>query len=82
VGSNLFNILGVMGVACLAAPTGVPVSPPMLHFDMPVMIAAAALCLPIFFTGWRITRGEGVVLLGLYCVYTAYLVATNDAAIP
>lgn len=79
VGSNLFNILGVLGVASLAAPAGVPVSPQMIGFDMPVMIAAAALCLPVFFTGWKITRSEGALLTGLYIAYTAYLLVTNEA---
>lgn len=42
VGSNVFNILGVLGLSALAAPAGVAVAPAALHFDIPVMIAAAA----------------------------------------
>lgn len=74
VGSNLFNILGVLGVACLIAPGGVLVSPSAQRLDIPFMIAAAAATLPVSFTGNRIGRREGAVFLGYYAAYIAYLV--------
>lgn len=74
VGSNIFNILAVLGAAATVAPDGVAVSPAMLRFDMPVMLAVALVCLPVFFTGGRISRLEGVLLLGYYGAYVAYLV--------
>jgi len=74
VGSNIFNILGVLGVAALVAPRGLPVSAAMLSFDLPVMTAVAVACLPIFFTGHLIARWEGAVFFGYYLAYTAYLV--------
>ena len=74
VGSNIFNILAVLGAAAAAAPDGVAVSPAALRFDVPVMLAAALVCLPVFFTGGRISRWEGVLLLGYYAAYVAYLV--------
>ena len=46
----------------------------MLSFDLPVMIAVAVACLPIFFTGNLIARWEGALFLGYYVAYTAYLV--------
>jgi len=73
VGSNIFNILGVLGLTALVTPQGVSVSPAALRFDMPVMIVVAAACLPIFFTGNRISRWEGSMFLGYYGAYTAYL---------
>ena len=73
VGSNLFNILGVLGVAGLAAPNGLPVAEPLLAFDLPVMLATAVACLPIFATGHRIDRFEGLLFLGYYIAYTVYL---------
>src|SRR5260370_185343 len=51
VGSNIANVLLVMGVTGLVAPQGVAVSVSALNFDMPVMIAVAASCLPVFFLG-------------------------------
>ncbi len=74
VGSNIFNILGVLGVSALVAPGGLPVSAAMLSFDLPVMTAVAVACLPIFFTGHLIARWEGAVFFGYYLAYTAYLV--------
>ncbi len=74
VGSNIFNILSVLGLASMVAPAGVPVSPSALSFDMPVMIVVALACLPIFFTGHRIDRWEGGLFLFYYVAYTAYLI--------
>ncbi len=76
VGSNIANILGVLGPTALLSPQRVAVSPAALVFDIPVMIAVAAACLPVFYTGRRIARGEGWLFLGYYAAYTAYLVLT------
>jgi len=73
VGSNLFNLLLVLGLTAAVAPNGVTVSPAALTFDIPVMIAVAVAALPIFFTGFRIDRWEGCLLLAYYAAYTAYL---------
>jgi cation:H+ antiporter len=85
VGSNIYNILAVLGAAALAAPGGLSVAPAVLNFDLLVMIAACAACLPIFFTGYRVDRWEGAVFLGYYAAYTAYVIldATgHDALVP
>ncbi|HEY4554820.1 MAG TPA: calcium/sodium antiporter [Lysobacter sp.] len=84
VGSNIFNLLAVLGLTALVAPGGIPVSPAALNFDLPVMIAVAVACLPIFFTGHCIQRWEGGVFLGYYVAYTGYLLldAAGHAALP
>jgi cation:H+ antiporter len=74
VGSNLFNILCVLGLSSLVVPGGVAVSQTALQFDIPVMIAVAIACLPIFFTGHLIARWEGGLFLAYYIAYTAYLI--------
>lgn len=74
VGSNLFNILCVLGISSAIAPSGMPVSPAALAFDIPVMVAVAVVCLPIFFTGGLISRTEGGLLLFYYVAYTTLLV--------
>jgi len=74
VGSNLFNLLGVLGLASVVAPAGVAVSSQVIWFDLPVMVAVAVAALPIFFTGGTISRFEGALLLGYYVAYTAYLI--------
>lgn len=82
VGSCLFNLLAVLGLAAIIAPKGIAVASSVVHFDIPVMIAATIACLPIFFTGNAIARWEGIVFLGYYIAYTVFLVllaAEHDA---
>jgi cation:H+ antiporter len=74
VGSNLFNILCVLGLSSLAAKDGIAVSAAALRFDIPVMIAVAIACLPIFYTGHVINRWEGILFFFYYIAYTAHLV--------
>lgn len=74
VGSNIFNILAVLGLSAAVSSTGINVSPAALNFDIPFMIAVAIACLPIFFTGNRIARLEGILFLGYYVAYTIYLI--------
>jgi cation:H+ antiporter len=78
VGSNIFNILGVLGLSTLISPHGIQVSSSAFHFDIPVMIAVAAACLPIFLTGHTIARWEGFVFLGYYILYTVYIVMKSQ----
>ncbi len=74
IGSNLFNILCVLGLAGLIAPGGVAVNDTALRLDIPVMIAVAVACWPIFITGNLIARWEGAVFFFYYLTYTSYLV--------
>jgi cation:H+ antiporter len=84
VGSNIFNILVVLGLAAIAAPAPIPVAPAVLRFDFPVMTAVALACLPIFFSGHRIDRWEGALFLGYYLAYTLFLIlaASGHEALP
>lgn len=85
VGSNVFNLLAVLGVTGVVAPGGVPVARGALDFDLPVMVAVTVACLPIFFTGDRISRREGALFVAYYVAYTAYLLldaAGHDALEP
>jgi cation:H+ antiporter len=72
VGSNIFNLLCVLGVAATAAA---PISfdARLLVFDVPVMVGGTLLGVAMMRTGFRVGRGEGVVLLVLYA---GYLVVT------
>jgi cation:H+ antiporter len=84
VGSNIFNILAVLGLTAMVAPGGLPVSAAAINFDYPVMLAVAVACLPIFFVGYTIARWEGGLFLAYYVAYTTYLVlaATQHDALP
>lgn len=78
VGSNLFNLLAVLGLSSIVSPNGVGVAKAALSFDLPVMIAVAIACLPIFFTGHLIARWEGLLFLSYYVAYTAYLILASQ----
>jgi cation:H+ antiporter len=85
IGSNIFNMLGVLGLIGIVTPGGIPISPAMITFDIPIMVAVCFACLPIFFTGGVISRAEGAVLLAYYVAYTLYLILAatqHDALVP
>ncbi|MFK3771115.1 calcium/sodium antiporter [Pseudomonas sp. NPDC089406] len=74
IGSNLFNLLAVLGLTALITPEPLSISPNALAFDLPVMLGVAALCLPVFYSGYRVTRAEGLVFLCLYLAYGLHVV--------
>lgn len=84
VGSNIFNLLSVLGATATVAPNGVEVTPRLLNFDFPIMLAVAFACLPIFFTGNSVSRWEGGLFLAYYVAYTLYLIfeATQNPLLP
>lgn len=84
VGSNIFNILAVGGLSGIVSTTGIDVSDSILRFDLPLMLAVAIACLPVFFVGFTITRWNGAFFLGYYVAYTLYLIlgATNHDSLP
>lgn len=83
IGSCVFNLLAILGLGAVATPGGLPVSHAALTLDIPVMMASAFLCIPVFFTGLRIARPEGLLFLFYYAAYTACLVldATHSRSI-
>jgi cation:H+ antiporter len=88
VGSCVFNIFGVIGLAGLAAAgagfDALPVPEAVRNFDLWVMLAALVACLPVFLSGREIARWEGALFLAYYVAYTAYLVMASQhhAALP
>ncbi|RMF41065.1 MAG: sodium:calcium antiporter [Planctomycetota bacterium] len=74
VGSNMFNIMSVLGLSALVAPEGIAVSSDALAFDIPVAMLVALVCLPIFFSWGIITRAEGAMLLAYFVIYLCLLV--------
>ncbi|GAB4485305.1 MAG: calcium/sodium antiporter [Anaerolineales bacterium] len=84
VGSNVFNLLAVLGLSAIIVPAGIPVSQAAVRFDLLVMIAVALASLPIFFTGGQIFRWEGFLFFGYYIAYTVYLIlnSTGHDALP
>ncbi len=72
LGSNIYNVLGIMGVTALVQPVRVP--PEIAVFDIWVMIGATMLLILFAVTSWRVTRAEGGALLAAYASYLGYLV--------
>ncbi|MFP4275442.1 MAG: calcium/sodium antiporter [Paracoccaceae bacterium] len=71
LGSNVFNVLGILGVTALIAP--LPVDAMIRGFDIWVMLAATLALLAVAWTGTRISRREGLALLLAYLVYVGWL---------
>ncbi|NEP61485.1 MAG: calcium/sodium antiporter [Symploca sp. SIO2G7] len=84
VGSNIFNILAVLGLSAAIAPGGIDISTAALRLDIPVMIAVAIACLPIFFTNNTVSRWEGLLFLSYFVAYTTYLIldSTEHQSLP
>lgn len=84
VGSNIFNILMVLGLGALLSPHAIEIAPAALNFDIPVMVVVAVACLPIFFVGHSISRWEGLLFFGYWIAYTLYVVlnAAGHDALP
>lgn len=73
VGSNIYNVLGVLGVTALVRPLNVPLDLSLI--DWTVFVGSALLLVLHAWTGARITRGEGGLLLAAFLLYVIYLVA-------
>lgn len=71
LGSNIYNVLGILGTTALVRPVAVPAE--ILRFDIWVMLGATALLLIFARSGDRICRAEGGTLLGLYALYIGVL---------
>ena len=69
IGSNMFNLLAIIGVAALIAP--MPVDPAFLRFDLWVMLGASVLIFPLVFLGRDLTRLWGLGLSAAYLGYVA-----------
>ncbi len=67
IGSNMFNLLAIIGVASLVGP--IPVEPMMLRLDLWVMFMSSLLIAPFVFRGWHMGRRWGIIFLALYIVY-------------
>ncbi len=84
LGSNIFNVLAVLGIGGAVSPNGIAVSEAIIQFNAPVALAVAFACLPIFYSGKRIDRWEGLMFLFYYLAYNAYLIldALNHESLP
>lgn len=77
LGSCVLNILVILGITVVSVPGGIRVDPQLVRIDIPVMVLAAIVCIPVFVTGRRVGRLEGLALLGAYFAYMGYLLAVR-----
>lgn len=84
VGSNIYNILAILGVSGLVAGGRLTVHPSLVAFDLPFMLAVAIATLPLFFTQRKLARWEGALFFAYYAAYTVYVVlrSTEHDALP
>lgn len=73
IGSNIYNILGILGITALIHPLTIP--PEIAHLDIWVVLVASILLIVFAWTGGRISRIEGGVLLAGYVAYLTVLAA-------
>lgn len=71
LGSNIFNILAVIGITSLLQP--VDINARIAHTDMWIMLASSVVLVPFMITNWRLSRGEGIVLVVFYFIYVGAL---------
>ncbi len=67
IGSNMFNLLGILGVTALVTPIDVP--PDLLTLDLAVMVGATAILIITAATSFKVVRWEACILLGGYIAY-------------
>ena len=76
IGSSFYNIAVILGITSVAS-AGIPVSAELRAFDLPIMIAIAALCVPVFITGRRVSRVEGALMVAAYVAYVVWILAAR-----
>jgi len=79
VGSNIFNLMCVLGITGALVPGGIPVGELPIARDLPVMVLVAIACLPLFLVGNGVERWEGMILIAFYGLYACFLVAMAQA---
>ena len=83
VGSNIFNLLAVLGASAAVSSSGISVNRELIRLDYPVMLAATLVLIPICWNGFAIKRWEGALLAAFYVAYVAFLVMdAGDSTAP
>ena len=71
VGSNIYNVLGILGITGIIYPLEVPAE--IARFDIWALVGVTALLLVQLRSGWRVSRAEGALLVSLFAAYTVFL---------
>jgi cation:H+ antiporter len=77
LGSSIYNILLILGVTGLVPAHGLALTPALVRIDIPIMVAVALVCIPIFISGRRVSRIEGGAMVAAYVAYLVLLLTTQ-----
>ncbi|MEZ0339962.1 calcium/sodium antiporter [Mycobacterium sp. pV006] len=77
IGSSIYNILLILGITCLVPAQGLLLPSSLVDIDLPIMVAVALVCIPIFITGRRVSRLEGGLMVSAYAAYLTFLLLTQ-----
>jgi cation:H+ antiporter len=73
IGSNITNILVILGITALVPANGIAVGPDVLLIDLPLALSVAIICLPVFRSDRMVSRREGIAFVTAYVIYLAVL---------
>ncbi|HPU14176.1 MAG TPA: calcium/sodium antiporter [Aeromicrobium sp.] len=76
IGSSIYNITFILGVTALVRPLGV--TSELIRVDLPLMAFVALLLIPVFITGRRVSRAEGISFVLAYLAYLGTIVALRS----
>ena len=77
LGSSVYNIVLILGATCLVPADGLPLNSSLVWIDIPVMVVATLLLIPVFFSGRRVHRAEGGAMVVAYLAYLTFLLFTQ-----
>ena len=67
----------ILGVTCLVPAHGLALPSELVRVDIPIMVAVAVACVPIFISGRRVSRIEGGAMVGAYVAFLAFVLTTQ-----
>ena len=77
LGSSIYNILLVLGVTALVPAHGLLMPDNLVRVDIPIMVAVALVCVPIFVSGRQVSRAEGGAMVSADLICLGYLMAAQ-----
>jgi cation:H+ antiporter len=77
LGSSIYNILFILGIACVVPSQALPVEANLVFIDIPVMALATMSCIPVFLSGRQVSRIEGGFFVTAYLFYFFYLLVAR-----
>jgi len=77
IGSSTYNLTIIMGASLFFAPGFVPLGPDLIYIDLPAMALVSLVCIPVFLTGRRVSRAEGIAFVTAYAAFLTYLLLTR-----